>query len=91
MSGKRRFALEDLPRRVGEPPDAIVSAAPAKHEPARRSRRQLWLAGCAEELRRLKESLEHCHGNVTEAARVSGIPRYRARRLLAADATRGKN
>jgi DNA-binding NtrC family response regulator len=85
-SGQARFALGDLPGR-------FLDAPPARHTPpgpgadARSpSRREAWLSRHSAELDRLKQALHACSGNLSEAARKAGIPRYRARRLLAAEA-----
>lgn len=80
VSGGPRFGLGDLPARFTQAGDGEVS----RH--VRTSRRELYLSRYAAELGRLKSALRSCHGNVTEAARLSGIPRHRARRLLEAEA-----
>jgi DNA-binding NtrC family response regulator len=85
-SGQVSFTLEDLPQRFLDPSpsDETQTAGHVAGEPLS-SRRDAWLARHAAELDRLKRALHACAGNVSEAARQAGIPRHRARRLLAAD------
>lgn len=84
VSRKQRFSLADLPQRIA---DASVAPGGAElEEGALPSRRTRWLARHAAELGRLKQALSEHSGNVTEAARASGVPRHRARRLLEAEA-----
>jgi DNA-binding NtrC family response regulator len=96
ISSKAVFSVEDLPQRFLEPSfleasslqagrvEALASEAPST-EPGP-SHRQAWLARYASELDRLKQALQQCNGNLSEAARATAIPRHRARRLLAAEA-----
>jgi DNA-binding NtrC family response regulator len=85
-SGQARFALGDLPGRFLDAPPAR-SALPGPGADGRSpSRREAWLSRHSAELDRLKQALHACSGNLSEAARKAGIPRYRARRLLAAEA-----
>jgi DNA-binding NtrC family response regulator len=74
------FGMADLPARFSE---SGTGETPGR---VRSSRRHLYLTRFAAELGRLKSALRTCRGNVTEAARLSGIPRHRARRLLEAEA-----
>jgi sigma-54 dependent transcriptional regulator, acetoin dehydrogenase operon transcriptional activator AcoR len=74
------FGLADLPARFTQSGNAEGQRR------VRSSRRHLYLSRYAAELGRLKSALRSCQGNVTEAARLSGIPRHRARRLLEAEA-----
>jgi transcriptional regulator of acetoin/glycerol metabolism len=84
-SDKRAFVLEDLPERLVDPPvrqeTAELSALALGRHPARRA---AWLSRHSTELDELRRALHACQGNVSEAARKAGIPRHRARRLLAA-------
>jgi transcriptional regulator with AAA-type ATPase domain len=85
------LSVEDLPERYSrapaEPPPARTSEPPSV--PAgiafASGRREAWMLRHAQELARLKAALDRS-GNVSQAARETGIPRYRALRLLAADA-----
>src|SRR6185295_12643806 len=89
ISSKTEFSADDLPQRLLEPEllAAAPGAAEAGAEPlAGSAQRQAWLARYATELDRLKQALQKCNGNLSEAARVTAIPRHRARRLLAAEA-----
>jgi len=89
VARKERFALGDLPQRIREGEEAPAAAPGAPPRPAERSsRRQLWLNRHAAEFGKLEQALRDCSGNVTEAARLAGIPRHRARRLLEAAAAR---
>jgi transcriptional regulator of acetoin/glycerol metabolism len=54
------------------------------------NRKQTWLIRYAHELDRLKQALEANGGNLSQAAREIGMPRYRAIRLLAAEAELGE-
>jgi DNA-binding NtrC family response regulator len=87
VARKERFGLGDLPQRIRE---GEAGPAPAPATPQRpslpSSRRQLWLSRHAAEFGKLEQALRECSGNVTEAARIAGIPRHRARRLLEAAA-----
>jgi DNA-binding NtrC family response regulator len=92
--GKVRFTLADLPqhcRVAGTRKIADVSNGPgaAQGEPPAldtSARRLAWLERHADELERLRSALQTHKGNVTLAASATGIPRYRAHRLLVADA-----
>lgn len=85
-SGQASFALQDLPQRFLDPaPEGEASMTGQVAGGLLSSRRDAWLSRHAAELDRLKQALHACHGNVSEAARRAGIPRHRARRLLAAD------
>jgi transcriptional regulator of acetoin/glycerol metabolism len=86
VARKERFGLADLPQRIREGVDAGAVAAAAPQQTERGSRRQLWLTRHAAEFGKLEQALRECSGNVTEAARIAGIPRHRARRLLEAAA-----
>jgi DNA-binding NtrC family response regulator len=87
VARKQRFGLADLPQRIREGSEATAAAPAAAQRPSgRSSRRQLWLSRHAAEFGKLEQALRECSGNVTEAARVAGIPRHRARRLLEAAA-----
>jgi DNA-binding NtrC family response regulator len=80
---RTEYEIEDLPAPLREPPPPSSEAqSPGKVSP----RRQSWLMRNASELERLKAALEACEGNVYRAALTAGIPRHRARRLLAAEA-----
>lgn len=92
VSRKQSFGLADLPPRIAEPSELAPASSSAWGDGAPVSRRTRWLARHSAELSRLKLALQECGGNVAEAARVTGIPRHRARRLLdaEADVQRGK-
>jgi len=81
------FGIERLPRRFY---DATVSSSEPENgfenAGGLSSRRKAWLSRNAAELVRLKEALLECGGNVFQASAKAGIPRHRARRLLAAEA-----
>jgi transcriptional regulator of acetoin/glycerol metabolism len=79
VANRPSFALADLPPRFSQ----SEGSGP---RPVRASRRHLYLSRYAAELGRLKSALKSSRGNLTEAARQSGIPRHRARRLLEAEA-----
>jgi len=79
VGGGPSFGVADLPPRFSQ----SEGGAPRR---VRASRRHLYLTRYAAELGRLKSALKGARGNLTEAARVSGIPRHRARRLLEAEA-----
>ncbi|HEU4580067.1 MAG TPA: sigma 54-interacting transcriptional regulator [Polyangiaceae bacterium] len=87
-SHRSRWAFSDLPERFREEP--CVDPAPGRSElfaPVNISaRRKAWLARHIEELVRLRAALEKHDGNITNAALEIGVPRHRARRLLAAEA-----
>jgi transcriptional regulator of acetoin/glycerol metabolism len=80
VSNGPSFGVADLPPRFTQSGDVKAQGR------VRSSRRHLYLSRYAAELGRLKSALRSCRGNVTEAARLSGIPRHRARRLLEAEA-----
>jgi sigma-54 dependent transcriptional regulator, acetoin dehydrogenase operon transcriptional activator AcoR len=92
--GKLRFAGDDLPQRfrlarLVDSAEASSGAGVPQREPPTldaSARRLAWLARHAGELERLRRALETHKGNVTLAATDTGIPRYRAHRLLVADA-----
>jgi len=87
VARKERFGLADLPQRIREGSEGLAPAPAAPQRPVERSsRRQLWLSRHAAEFGKLEQALRECSGNVTEAARIAGIPRHRARRLLEAAA-----
>jgi transcriptional regulator of acetoin/glycerol metabolism len=91
-SGKGRWTLADLPDSIrdsalNEEQDAPAAASPAATE--RSARRQAWLSRHARELDQLRVALRKHEGNVSLAALDAGVPRHRARRLLAAEAERG--
>jgi transcriptional regulator with PAS, ATPase and Fis domain len=89
---RTRWMLEDLPPRFHEhaarPGAAALAVSGGATSPAPdvSKRRSAWLDRRADELRRLEVALGACRGNVSEAARQSGIGRHRARRLLSAAA-----
>jgi transcriptional regulator of acetoin/glycerol metabolism len=86
-SGKPRLSREDLPRRF-EAADVQTSATPSTGIDASSTRRLAWLSRHAIELDRLRLALEKHEGNLSQAAIETGVPRHRARRLLAAEAER---
>lgn len=61
-----------------EPPAAASEGAPSA------GRRTRWLARHQAELDELVNKIKTCGGNVSEASRQLGIPRWRAVRLLSA-------
>lgn len=81
------LGIERLPRRfydvtvAVDQPEELLGRARAPS-----ARRQAWLERNSGELGRLKQALDQCGGNVYQAALNAGIPRHRARRLLAAEA-----
>ena len=81
------LGIERLPRRFYD-----VTATPSDPDggvegsSGLSSRRKAWLERNAAELDRLKQALAECGGNVFQASAKAGIPRHRARRLLAAEA-----
>ena len=88
-SGQSSFGLKDLPRRFLEPrraADAPSRSVGHDEKSAPPSQSASWLTRHATELARLRDALRGCKGNVSEAARLAGIPRHLARRLLAAEA-----
>jgi transcriptional regulator with AAA-type ATPase domain len=82
-SGRMHVQVAHLPERFRMLPEEERAAA-GSEQPS--SRRHAWVARYAVELDRLKLELARAQGNVSEAARASGIPRHRARRLLEAEA-----
>lgn len=84
--GGRRWTSADLPERVraAGSASALENANGLPRDPS--TRRLTWLSRHARELSRLRVALEKHDGNLTSAAVEAGIPRYRARRLLAAEA-----
>ncbi len=86
-SGQPSFGLKDLPQRFLDAPQTAAESTPGPvAQSLTPTRRKSWLSRHAGELDRLKQALHACNGNVSEAARAAGIPRHRARRLLAAAA-----
>jgi transcriptional regulator of acetoin/glycerol metabolism len=86
-SGKSRLTLDDLPQRfraAGLPGPTSPRTAPADAS----ARRLAWLSRHARELDQLRLALEKHDGNLSHAAIEAGVPRHRARRLLAAEAER---
>lgn len=87
-SGRARYDITDLPERFDDAEMSASSGAiPPEPSDGNALRRHAWLARHAKEFERLKRALEASRGNLSEAARRAGIPRYRARRLLAAEAS----
>ncbi len=88
-SGKPRLNLSDLPERFQAAPEADeTEASPGAPASDASARRLAWLSRHARELNRLRVALEKHEGNVSNAALEAGVPRHRARRLLAAEAER---
>lgn len=89
-SRKRRLTVSDLPQRFRGEVEA--TGGPRREQNPRGSegsaRRLAWLSRHARELDLLRRSLDKHDGNVSNAALEAGIPRHRARRLLAAAAER---
>jgi transcriptional regulator of acetoin/glycerol metabolism len=87
VSQKTTLIAEDLPERFCTPATQPSGPRPRTLERASAppGRREAWMLRHAQELSRLKVALDRT-GNVSRAAREAGIPRYRALRLLAADA-----
>lgn len=90
-------ALLAAPGRVGlswfDLPERIRQVTANERDPERDApsvklslRRKAWLSRNLQELLRLRAALEKHQGNVTSAAMELGLPRHRARRLLAAEA-----
>jgi transcriptional regulator with PAS, ATPase and Fis domain len=89
-SGKLQLGLADLPERLRLAPTPAALPAPERsvsrdvaEAPARRA---AWLSRHARELDALQRALQQHDGNVSSAALEAGVPRHRARRLLAAQA-----
>jgi DNA-binding NtrC family response regulator len=82
LSGKPRLTAADLP-------EAFRQRASARGQgSAESTRRTAWLGRHSDEFQRLRQALTSCEGNVSRAALEAGIPRHRARRLLAAESER---
>lgn len=94
-SGKERLNVEDLPEAVQlDTPGALSTPSASQSQLSQQtgtegSRKKAWLMRYAAELDRLKQALEANGGNLSQAAREIGMPRYRAIRLLAAHAELG--
>jgi transcriptional regulator of acetoin/glycerol metabolism len=87
-SGREQYDVADLPERFSEiEPSSSASMFPPEPVDGTAVRRHAWLVRHAKEFERLKLALQASQGNLSEAARRAGIPRYRARRLLAAEAS----
>jgi transcriptional regulator with AAA-type ATPase domain len=81
------FDAGDLPAQFHEaPPEPAAALGSLPRTPKLSPRRQTWLDRYSSELESLKRALSQCEGNVYRAALLAGIPRHRARRLLAAEA-----
>jgi transcriptional regulator of acetoin/glycerol metabolism len=81
------LGIERLPRRFYDPTVSVSEPDSASEGAAGLSaRRKAWLDRNAAELVRLKQALSECGGNVFQASAKAGVPRHRARRLLAAEA-----
>lgn len=88
-SPRPEFDPGDLPPQFHEAPPTPGPSQPspgAEWPQKLSTRRQTWLDRYSSELERLKLALHECEGNVFRAALTAGIPRHRARRLLAAEA-----
>lgn len=83
-SGKLRLDLQDLPAKYREVPTQGSHDSAGEVHSETPNRRSKWLTRHGAELAQLHSALEATHGNLSEAARRTGIPRYRARRLLEA-------
>jgi DNA-binding NtrC family response regulator len=92
ISGKAVFSAQDLPQRLLErlPGDVVISGSLEGGAAGTSPQRESWLARYSVELGQLKQALQQCNGNLSEAARATAIPRHRARRLLAAEAALSK-
>lgn len=89
-SRKRRLTVSDLPQRLRGEVETIRPPRREQEPPGSdgSTRRLAWLSRHARELDLLRQSLDRHDGNVSNAALEAGIPRHRARRLLAAEAER---
>lgn len=86
--GTPQVGVDDLPQRFRRhAAGSIESAREVIAEPS--ARRHAWLMRHARELEQLRVALEKHGGNVSAAALDAGVPRHRARRLLAAGEERG--
>jgi transcriptional regulator of acetoin/glycerol metabolism len=87
VSQKSTLLAEDLPERFCSPRTQLSGPRTRTQErsSAPPGRREAWMLRHAQELSRLKAALDRT-GNVSRAAREAGVPRYRALRLLAAEA-----
>jgi transcriptional regulator of acetoin/glycerol metabolism len=90
-SGKELLNLEDLPEALQlDTPTSLTPSSGGKAQVASDgSRKRAWLMRYAAEFDRLRGALEANGGNLSQAARAIGMPRYRAIRLLAAHAELG--
>ncbi|MEO8181073.1 MAG: sigma 54-interacting transcriptional regulator [Deltaproteobacteria bacterium] len=88
-SGKQLLSFHDLPRALRLVSEGAAGSGAAS-APARSvsQRRQAWLSRHGQELDQLLRALRKHAGNISLAAVEAGVPRHRARRLLAADAER---
>jgi len=84
VARKQNFGVADLPQRIREAGPPPLTAPASEQVGGDGSRRKRWLSRHAAEFGKLEQALRECSGNVTEAARLTGIPRHRARRLLEA-------
>ncbi len=89
-SGKAQLTLSDLPERFRERSEGNETGSDSAQAPASdaSTRRLAWLSRHARELDQLRAALDKHQGNVSNAALEVGVPRHRARRLLAAEAER---
>jgi transcriptional regulator with AAA-type ATPase domain len=85
-SGRELHDVSDLPERFFRAPVPADAMSNAHDAGGNGGRNGQWLSRRVKELWQLKEALRTSGGNLSEAARKSGIPRHRARRLLAAEA-----
>jgi transcriptional regulator of acetoin/glycerol metabolism len=87
-TGREKCDVNDLPERFFQNSDAgnIPSVSDDERAVPARKRNARWDSQRATELMQLKRALASSSGNLSEAARRAGIPRHRARRLLAAAA-----
>jgi two-component system response regulator FlrC len=86
-TGKTSLTSGDLPERLRHTLPAADAASARERGPAGlSSRRKAWLSRHLHELVKLRTALEKHNGDVTNAALEVGLPRHRARRLLAAEA-----
>jgi DNA-binding NtrC family response regulator len=87
-STKSRFERDDLPAKYRDTDPKMSASQSGEHVGASPQRRQAWLERHAEEFASLKAAMLEVGGNLSEASRRTGIPRYRARRMLQAGAER---
>lgn len=81
-----RLTLDDLPQRILQPRAHLEAANGSPGYGSGSARRKAWLSRHARELDALRRCLDASGGNVSVAALAAGVPRHRARRLLAAEA-----